>query len=80
MGDTLNIIYPYFCFFFFLKKKKMYVHVVLKIFVDLKNCDLIFIDELKILNTWSDDRVFKFGYLLYAFKNSPVWSNLTQAH
>jgi hypothetical protein len=29
----------------------MHVRVVLKIFVDLKNCDLIFIGELKILNT-----------------------------
>jgi hypothetical protein len=38
-------------------------HVVLKIFVDQKNCDLIFIGEFKILNT-SDDGVFKFGYLL----------------
>jgi hypothetical protein len=38
-------------------------HVVLKIFVDQKNCNLIFIGEFKILNT-SDDGVFKFGYLL----------------
>ena len=29
----------------------MHVHVALKIFVDLRNCDLIFIGELKILNT-----------------------------
>jgi hypothetical protein len=32
-------------------KKKMHVRVVLKIFVDMKNYDLIFIGELKILNT-----------------------------
>jgi hypothetical protein len=32
-------------------KKEMHVHVYLKIFVDMKNCDLIFICELEILNT-----------------------------
>jgi hypothetical protein len=33
------------------EKKNMHVHGSLKILVDLKNCDLIFIGELKILNT-----------------------------
>jgi hypothetical protein len=33
------------------KKKKLHVHVCLKILVDLRNCDLSLIGELKILNT-----------------------------
>jgi hypothetical protein len=43
--ETFTHIFSHFL------KKKMHVHVFLKILVNMKNCDLIFIGELKILNT-----------------------------
>jgi hypothetical protein len=42
------------------KKKKKRVRVVLKIFVDLKNYDLIFIGEIKILKTITHQKKKKF--------------------
>jgi hypothetical protein len=51
IGDGRHITHTLSLFLLVFLLKRMHVHVVLKIFVDMKNCDFIFIGELKILNT-----------------------------